>query len=193
MWPDSKVEQAIAALSSLSRNELAARWEKIYHCPPPKGLGRKLLERAAAWHLQRQLFGGLSAEGRRRLHLAIRDVERQLEERQSQKDLGQGASSGVQPSPPASGKSSEKSRPINLASAGAKKATRRSRKADGQLDLRAALPPGARLIRQWNGRQHFVDVVEGGYVLEGKTYRSLSAVARKITGAHWSGPRFFGL
>ncbi len=40
---------------------------------------------------------------------------------------------------------------------------------------------------------HVVDVVEGGYRWQGERYASLSAVARKITGTRWSGPRFFGL
>jgi len=55
------------------------------------------------------------------------------------------------------------------------------------------LEPGARLIREWNGVSHVVDVVEGGVMWKGQKYRSLSAVAREITGSHWSGPRFFGL
>jgi hypothetical protein len=52
---------------------------------------------------------------------------------------------------------------------------------------------GARLIREWNGRTHTVTVEEDGFNYAGQTYRSLSAIARNITGARWSGPRFFGL
>jgi hypothetical protein len=52
---------------------------------------------------------------------------------------------------------------------------------------------GARLVRQWHGKTHTVDAVEGGFLWNGDRYRSLSAVAREITGARWSGPRFFGL
>ena len=52
---------------------------------------------------------------------------------------------------------------------------------------------GSHLIREWNGRTYQVEVVEGGYVMDGKTWRSLSAIARHITGARWSGPRFFGV
>ncbi|ESY78266.1 hypothetical protein X740_21965 [Mesorhizobium sp. LNHC221B00] len=48
-------------------------------------------------------------------------------------------------------------------------------------------------MREWNGQMHIVEVVDDGFVLDGTTYASLSAVARRITGAHWSGPRFFGL
>lgn len=57
----------------------------------------------------------------------------------------------------------------------------------------ATLKPGMRLIREWNGTLHKVDVAESGFLWNGKTMKSLSAVARAITGARWSGPRFFGL
>jgi len=53
--------------------------------------------------------------------------------------------------------------------------------------------PGTRLMREWNGRMHVVDITEDGILFDGKLYRSLTAVTKRITGAHWSGPRFFGL
>lgn len=56
-----------------------------------------------------------------------------------------------------------------------------------------AVKPGARLIRKWHGRTHTVTVTEDGFEYGGKKYPSLTQIARKITGAHWSGPRFFGL
>jgi hypothetical protein len=55
------------------------------------------------------------------------------------------------------------------------------------------LQPGARLLRVWNGTTHVVDVVPDGFLWQGVRHRSLSAIARAITGARWSGPRFFGL
>ncbi|WP_370715510.1 DUF2924 domain-containing protein [Sphingomonas sp. IW22] len=55
------------------------------------------------------------------------------------------------------------------------------------------LKPGTRLLREWNGRLHTIQVVEDGLIFENRRYRSLSQVARQITGAQWSGPRFFGL
>lgn len=55
------------------------------------------------------------------------------------------------------------------------------------------LKPGTRLLRSWNGRTIAVMVAEYGYRFEGRNYRSLSAVAREVTGTAWSGPRFFGL
>lgn len=55
------------------------------------------------------------------------------------------------------------------------------------------LQPGARLLREWNGTTHVVDVLTKGFLWNGAPHRSLSAIARAITGARWSGPRFFGL
>ena len=57
----------------------------------------------------------------------------------------------------------------------------------------AQAKPGSHLVREWNGRTYQVEVVDGGYVMDGRTWRSLSAIARHITGARWSGPRFFGV
>lgn len=55
------------------------------------------------------------------------------------------------------------------------------------------IEPGGRLLREWDGVTHSIEVTECGYRWNGQTFRSLSSVARAITGAHWSGPRFFGL
>ena len=56
-----------------------------------------------------------------------------------------------------------------------------------------SLKPGARLVREWRGRRHTVTVTEDGFEYAGTSYPSLTKIAKKITGAHWSGPRFFGL
>jgi len=58
---------------------------------------------------------------------------------------------------------------------------------------RVSLRPGARLIREWAGEVHEVLVTEDGFEWRGKTWRSLSVIAREMTGTRWSGPRFFGL
>ena len=55
------------------------------------------------------------------------------------------------------------------------------------------LRPGAKLVREWQGRTWTAEVIEGGFLMGGERYASLTALARKITGARWSGPRFFGL
>jgi hypothetical protein len=56
-----------------------------------------------------------------------------------------------------------------------------------------ALSVGTRLIREWNGKTIAVEVVEGGFHWNEREWRSLSEIACEVTGAHWSGPRFFGL
>jgi hypothetical protein len=58
---------------------------------------------------------------------------------------------------------------------------------------RPELKPGTRLVREWQGRTYDVLVLDDGFSWQGTGYRSLSALARKITGTAWSGPLFFGL
>lgn len=55
------------------------------------------------------------------------------------------------------------------------------------------LKPGTRLVREWNGTRYTVLVTAEGFEFAGKSWRSLSMIARHITGTQWSGPRFFGL
>lgn len=66
-------------------------------------------------------------------------------------------------------------------------------KSDLPKARKVTLKPGARLVRAWGGETHEVLVVEDGFLWRGKTWRSLSVIAREMTGTHWSGPRFFGL
>lgn len=55
------------------------------------------------------------------------------------------------------------------------------------------LKPGTKLLREWQGKVHEVQALEDGrYAYAGKVWRSLSEIARQITGVRWSGPRFFG-
>ena len=58
---------------------------------------------------------------------------------------------------------------------------------------RTSFKPGTRLVREWHDVTHTVVILADGVEWRGQKYRSLSVVAHKITGAHWSGPRFFGL
>jgi len=89
-----------------------------------------------------------------------------------------------------------------IAHGGQSKATQRrlmTLTAEFETDGRVAPPPatkikpGSRLVREWHGRTHTVCVIDDGFEFLGKTYRSLTRIARDITGAQWSGPRFFGL
>lgn len=63
----------------------------------------------------------------------------------------------------------------------------------GTLAEKRSIKAGTRLVREWNGRTHHVEVVAEGFRWNDKTHRSLSSIAKAITGSHWSGPRFFGL
>jgi hypothetical protein len=154
----------IAALGGLSRVELAALWERTYKCLPPPGVRQELLIRSAAWHMQAKRLGGYSAETRRLLKAAMDRVEKKLVERTGATTVS----------------SDQTGDDMVVVPSNPKRQRRR-------------LLPGARLLRDWNGRTHVVDVLETGFAFEAKIYPSLSAIAHKITGAHWSGPRFFGL
>jgi hypothetical protein len=68
----------------------------------------------------------------------------------------------------------------------------RARKPSKVVPMRK-VGPNTILIREWGGTRHEVTVVENGVTFRGKRYRSLSQVARLITGSQWSGPLFFGL
>ena len=142
--PPDDVATALATIPGLSRTALVERWVAAYGRPPPKGLSRRLLEHASAWHLQSQVFGGVDPALRRRLHRLVEP-----------------GADGVSQVPKA------------VAS--------------------KVPPPGSRLVRDWHGRTHTVDVLEAGFLWNGKHYGSLSQVALAITGVRWSGPRFFGL
>jgi Protein of unknown function (DUF2924) len=67
------------------------------------------------------------------------------------------------------------------------------RKPSAELSIRPRIKLGTRLCRRWRGKMHEIFVTESGYEYCGIGYRSLSEVARKITGTRWSGPAFFGL
>lgn len=58
---------------------------------------------------------------------------------------------------------------------------------------RPALRSGTILVREWQGTTHHVTIVDEGFVWNGQTHRSLSRIARTITGTKWNGPRFFGM
>jgi Protein of unknown function (DUF2924) len=65
----------------------------------------------------------------------------------------------------------------------------------GALSFDPGIVPkaGAALVRQWRGHTHTVLVREDGFEYDGQRYRSLTVIAQQITGAHWSGPRFFAI
>lgn len=162
------LDSEIAGIGDLTRDELTAAWTKAYGCPPPKGVKRGLLERSAAWHVQAKRLGSLPSTVKKTLGAG--NARRSNVKAVQPSNTGPDRREGVQSARPTSSDKVVASPPRSI-------------------------PPkaGSRLMREWNGRMHIVEVVDDGFVLDGKTYGSLSAVARRITGAHWSGPRFFGL
>ncbi len=159
----------LAALPRLSFKELRDLWrEHIGRSPPP--VQKRLLIRELAWRVQERVHGGLDAETARLLKSAIRNARQNT------------------PSPESSN------------------STRRSRRGSVSSTARGPrvandLPPGTRLVREWRGRTHEVIVLEvrtGGktgrsFRYRDQTFKTLTEVAKAITGIHWSGPRFFGL
>lgn len=155
-----RMEDELAQLATLSRDDLAQRWKAAFGSVAPSGVRRELLLRGVAWGLQAKRTGGLSPIARRLLKAAKAQHSRRA------------ASANTQ------GASAVASDGVVLPGG------------SGAADL---LRPGSRLSRDWCGRAYVVDVIENGFVYDGKVYRSLSSIARLITGTNWSGPRFFGL
>ena len=139
---EMEFERAIAKLATLPRTDLVERWVALYHTPPPKGLGRRLLVGAIGYEMQAKRYGGLKPATDRRL-----------------RKLGDAPTNHEQ----------------------------------GNSGMPSRLQPGTRLVREWNGHTHMVEVADEGFIWKGDRHRSLSAIARAITGARWSGPRFFGV
>jgi hypothetical protein len=137
------LDDRLDKINQLDVTALRAAWVGLFGRPPPKGISRRLLEHAAAYAAQANVYGNLKPSVRRKLLQAVRM--------------------------PASSVSSTSHR-----------------------NQRGILSPGSRLVREWHGRCYTVEVTEHGFLYSGQQYRSLSEVAREITGARWSGPRFFG-
>lgn len=172
----SSVDDELSILASLSRTDLVERWQKTYGCKPPKGIKANTLILSAAWHLQVKHLGGLKGEAKRQL-------SRLTKARYPNVSSG----TSTKPSSALTKSASDIGDPPLIKSTPPLKAP------VTVPIVRQKLLVGTRLAREWNGRMHVVEVIEGGFSHDGKTYRSLSAIAKKITNAHWSGPRFFGL
>jgi hypothetical protein len=69
-----------------------------------------------------------------------------------------------------------------------------SRRPSSRLQRDRSVKPGTKFLREWNGRMiEVIAMTDGRYLCEGEAFRSLSAIATKITGTRWSGPAFFGI
>ncbi len=160
-----EVTDRLATLADLSHAELKAQWEELFGETAPQNLSKRLMIYALAYRIQVQAYGGLSNAIRQDLRArAGRTVSKQRISTQS----GVGADEGV--NRPGSGRLAGQRPPPAL-----------------------KLYPGTRLMREWRGNVHVVDVTDEGFVWNGRCFRSLSAIARTITGVRWNGLAFFGL
>jgi hypothetical protein len=64
---------------------------------------------------------------------------------------------------------------------------------DSRIELPRRIKPGSVLVRTWKNQSHRVTMLDEGFSFEGRHYKSLSEIAREITGTRWNGPKFFGL
>ena len=133
----------LAALKSMSVNDLKAEWQALFNAPAPNN-SRTFLEARLAYRIQELTYGGPDKQTRRLLDLLADEVEGTL--------------------------------------------TRKGQIADPRNPV-----VGTKLIREWDGTAHTVTVLKDGFDWGGQRYKSLSAVARAITGTRWNGYRFFGL
>ncbi len=140
---------------------------------------KRLLIRELAWRVQAREHGGLDAQTRKLLATAMRDALRRA------KPSGRAGAAYGEDTNPEEANPDIRSK-VPLPSSLPRR--RVARKAP------APLAPATRLIRMWRGVRHEVNVLDGGsFRYRGQTFKSLSEVARAITGARWSGPRFFGI
>ncbi len=142
----TSVLRQLAALQTLSLEQLHEKWLDLYDSKPPK-YKKQFLVKQLAYRIQELFHGGLSEEAKAHLkNVAANDPMATILQRK-----------------PTNNKSGER------------------------------ILPGTRFVRVWNGKQYEVIAREKGFEYEGCVYRSLSAVADKITGTHWNGKVFFGL
>ena len=172
---------AIDVAESWSMEALRTEWQRLFCIEALPRISRELLVRGVVYrlqdvgyHLQEEAEGGLSKR-----------VVRQL------RDAVPNGSMAVGPTGTGDRRSNADGSSIGEPSQAALN-NRESGTGPQSRLVAMALKPGTRLVREWQGRAHEVIVLADGYLWKGERYGSLSVIAGHITGAHWSGPRFFG-
>jgi hypothetical protein len=153
-----------AEISKYDRSALVEKWQNFFGTAPAKNTSSSILIRVMAHKVQSRVFGGLSSSSKR----ALRKELKASYQKQAMSVLHEPSAVNGKPDSQVAATKHPTSQPPLLSA-------------------------GTQLIREWNGRPYCVEVTDGGFILDGKSYQSLSAIAKKITGTHWSGPRFFGL
>ncbi len=158
------IQQQTDELRDMPVSRLRERYADVFGEPTTSG-NRQWLYRRVAWRVQSLAEGDLSERARRRATELARDVDVRV------RPPGERESDNVRAVP--------------------RLVTITGRLASTGTDRLPA--PGTVLRRTFKGAEHEVTVLPLGFEYEGKTYRSLSAVATAITGSHWNGFLFFGL
>ena len=167
---------SLGQLQQLYRKQLGRKGARSRSAVGPHFRGvqgpriKSLLVRDLAWHIQQQARDGLDAETQTLLRAAIKQARNNPRTTRKPRLQGQGTSSDL--------------------------SKLRSRKKSSWA--KPQLRTGTKLVRTWRGKTYEVQVVQDRngrkrYRLGDQEYRSLTVIAQQITGAHWSGPRFFGL
>ena len=159
--------ERLSAIANMDRLQLLAEWKSIQGKTAPKHLSRHFMVRALIYEAQCSALGGLSKGLQKRL-----------------KSLANGHMCSLSTNCEAS---------VDGNSSSADYAGTISTMRIIPAGTRPLPRPGTTLVREWNGRTYQVEATDEGYVMDAKSFSSLSAIALRITGAKWSGPRFFGL
>ncbi len=175
----------LAALPGMSIDELRQLWAlHMGRSSPPAQ--RFMLARELAWRTQAKAHGGIDPGTQRLLARAMRDAVRAFAERR-------GMSSVV-------GATEDPEEGVDVFQDGSPDQRSPSQPPSGPKPRRLRgvktpeLPKGTRLVRTWRNRRYEVFAIEDGkFLYGGRVFGSLSTIALEITGAHWSGPRFFGV
>ena len=169
------VSERLGHLTTLSREQLIDLWIKHFGRGPPKAISTSLLLRAVSYTIQERSLGRLKTKDQKLLARL----------------------SGAENAPPDASDTSEGPLPVTgRASIDAHNIDIRQVCAGKNVPNTMSRPAprcGTRLVRTWQGKSHIVDVGEEGFTWNGNVYGSLTKVAFTITGARWSGPRFFRL
>lgn len=161
----TNVEEELAALAGMSTNELCERYRQLFG-QPVRTRHKQYLVRKIAWRIQALAEGDLSERARRRAAELANDADVRLMAPRAAR---------VRPDGPAG-------------------ATRVLKAPTGPSAADPRLPaPGAAIVRQYKGRQVRVVVLPDGFEYEGQKYKTLTAVAKHVTGSHLNGFRFFRL
>ena len=154
----------LADLQRMTVDELRREYGTVFG-EQTTGRNKPWLIKRIAWRLQALAEGDLSERARRRALELANDADLRM-------------------TPPREPRAAE------VSTAAADRTTTRPFRAAGDPRLP---PPGAVLTRDYRGRQLAVQVLADGFEFEGQRYKSLSAIAKAVTGAHWNGYHFFGL